>query len=63
MERQDNFVGFRDRLAVIATMHRKELAIAPILESSLGVKVIVPQDFNSDLSAHLLAILIARQIK
>ena len=49
MERQDNFVGFRDRLAVIATMHRKELAIAPILEASLGVRVVVPQDFNSDL--------------
>jgi len=38
-----------DRLVVIATMHRKELAIAPILESSLGVKVTVPQDFNTDL--------------
>ena len=30
-------------------MHRKELAIAPILESSLGIKALVPQDFDSDL--------------
>ncbi|PZU96030.1 MAG: hypothetical protein DCE90_11425 [Pseudanabaena sp.] len=41
-------IEFADRLAVIATMHHKELAIAPILESSLGVKVTVPQDFDSD---------------
>jgi hypothetical protein len=30
-------------------MHRKELAIAPIVQTSLGVRVAVPQDFNSDL--------------
>jgi hypothetical protein len=30
-------------------MHRKELAIAPILQASLGVRVTVPQDFDSDL--------------
>jgi len=30
-------------------MHRKELAIAPILQTSLGVIVTVPQDFDSDL--------------
>jgi hypothetical protein len=48
-ERQDNLVEFCDRIAVIATMHRKELAIAPILQASLGVRVIVPQDFDSDL--------------
>ncbi|MFM7600981.1 MAG: DUF6671 family protein [Pseudanabaena sp.] len=46
---QDHSINFRDRLVVIATMHRKELAIAPILETALGVKVTVPQDFNSDL--------------
>jgi len=45
----DNRISFRDRLAVIATMHRKELAIAPILQTSLGVTVTVPQNFNSDL--------------
>lgn len=47
--RIDHKINFRDRLAVIATMHRKELAIAPILERSLGVRVTVPQDFDSDL--------------
>ena len=46
---QDNWIDFRDRIAVIATMHRKELAIAPILQASLGVRVTVPQDFDSDL--------------
>jgi hypothetical protein len=30
-------------------MHRKELAIAPILQTSLGVRVTVPQNFDSDL--------------
>jgi hypothetical protein len=45
----NNRIQYRDRLVVIATMHRKELAIAPILQTSLGVRVTVPQDFNSDL--------------
>ncbi|MEA5506029.1 DUF6671 family protein [Halotia wernerae UHCC 0503] len=40
---------FSDRLAVLATMHQKEKVIAPILEQELGVKVIVPQDFNTDI--------------
>jgi hypothetical protein len=48
-ERPDNLVEFHDRLVVIATMHRKELAIAPVLQTSLGVRVTVPQDFDSDL--------------
>ncbi len=46
---QECRIEFGDRLVVIATMHRKELAIAPIVQTSLGVKVTVPQDFNSDL--------------
>jgi hypothetical protein len=46
---QDNRIEFRDRLAVIATMHRKEAAIAPILQTSLELRTIVPQDFDSDL--------------
>jgi hypothetical protein len=45
----DHRINFRDRLAIIATMHHKELAIAPILQDALGIKVTVPQDFNSDL--------------
>ena len=44
----DNSIEFADRLVVIATMHRKELAIAPILQTALGVKTTVPQDFDSD---------------
>lgn len=39
---------FKDRVAVLATMHRKEDAIAPILESELGLKIQVPTDFNTD---------------
>jgi hypothetical protein len=46
---QDHRIEFADRPAIIATMHRKELVIAPILQTSLGVKATVPQDFNSDL--------------
>jgi hypothetical protein len=39
---------FLDRLCVIATMHEKEKAIAPIITQELGMKTIVPQDFNTD---------------
>ena len=41
-------IEFHDRPAIIATMHRKEIAIAPILESTLGLKTLVPQNFDSD---------------
>ncbi len=37
-----------DRVIVLATMHAKEQAIAPILAQELGVDVIVPSDFNTD---------------
>ena len=40
---------FTGRVAVIATMHKKEEAIAPILESELGVQCIVPNNFNTDI--------------
>ncbi|MGV0104674.1 DUF6671 domain-containing protein [Nostoc sp. DSM 114160] len=40
---------FNDRLAVLATMHQKEKVIAPLLEQELGINVIVPQDFNTDI--------------
>ena len=36
------------RVAVIATKHRKEQAIAPLLESTFGVKTRVPSDFDTD---------------
>jgi hypothetical protein len=39
---------FAGRVAVLATMHRKEQAIAPILEASLGVKLAVPSAFDTD---------------
>lgn len=40
---------FNERLAVLATMHQKEKVIAPLLEQELGIKIIVPQDFNTDI--------------
>nr|WP_223805576.1 DUF6671 family protein [Pseudanabaena sp. UWO310] len=51
MERgnENNQIEFRERLAVIATMHRKEMAIAPILQTALGINSIIPPEFNSDL--------------
>ena len=39
---------FADRVAVIATMHHKEKAIAPLVESALGVKTFVPNSFDTD---------------
>ncbi|GAB1542252.1 hypothetical protein NUACC21_49260 [Scytonema sp. NUACC21] len=39
---------FANRVAVLATMHHKETAIAPILEQELGIKVTVPQNFDTD---------------
>ncbi len=39
---------FKGRKLVVATMHGKERVIAPLLEEHLGVKVVVPQDFDSD---------------
>lgn len=39
---------FAERIAVLATMHRKETAIAPVLEHELGVTVSVPDAFDTD---------------
>ena len=39
---------FRGRLAVLATMHRKEQAIAPVLEEALGLQVEVPPGLDTD---------------
>lgn len=39
---------FAGRVAVIATMHRKEQAISPRLASALGVQPFVPPRFNTD---------------
>ncbi len=39
---------FAHRVAVLATMHGKEAAIAPLLQAELNLKTIVPADFNTD---------------
>jgi hypothetical protein len=39
---------FQNRTGALATMHQKEQVIAPILESTLGVQMIVPQGLNTD---------------
>jgi hypothetical protein len=39
---------FRGRLAVLATMHRKEQVIAPVLEDALGLRVEVLQSVDTD---------------
>ncbi|MBD2359468.1 hypothetical protein H6G41_33695 [Tolypothrix sp. FACHB-123] len=38
---------FSNHVAILATMHQKQQAIAPILEP-LGIKIIVPPNFNTD---------------
>ncbi|MGL5064466.1 MAG: DUF6671 family protein [Microcoleus sp.] len=37
-----------NREAVLATMHQKERAIAPILSAELGIKISVPANFDTD---------------
>ena len=39
---------FKGRLAVLATMHRKEQAIAPVLEEMLGLRVKVARGLDTD---------------
>jgi hypothetical protein len=39
---------FKDRTLVIATMHKKEKIIKPILEKELWVKCIIVENFNTD---------------
>jgi hypothetical protein len=39
---------FENRIIVIATMHKKESVIAPLLEDNFNLKCIVPSEFNSD---------------
>ncbi|MFW5708368.1 MAG: DUF6671 family protein [Bacteroidota bacterium] len=40
---------FKGRKAVIATKHKKDLVIAPLLEKELGLVCITPQDLDTDL--------------
>lgn len=39
---------FADRRAILATMHRKEQVIAPILQQELGLEVVIPTGFETD---------------
>ncbi len=39
---------FANRVAVLATMHQKERAIAPLLERELAVTALVPSNFDTD---------------
>jgi predicted RNA-binding Zn-ribbon protein involved in translation (DUF1610 family) len=39
---------FKDRTAIVATMHQKEQAIAPILEPALALQIRVPDAFDTD---------------
>lgn len=41
-------IDFSGRTALLATRHRKEQVIAPLLAAELGVKVTVPVEFDSD---------------
>lgn len=40
--------SLRGEIAVLATMHGKERAIAPLLARFLGLRVVVPEDFDTD---------------
>ncbi|MCP1372993.1 DUF6671 family protein [Dyella lutea] len=40
--------SLRGETAVLATMHGKQRAIAPLLARFLGLRVVVPQDFDTD---------------
>lgn len=40
---------FTNRNVILATMHKKEQVIAPILEQELGVRVTIPADINTDI--------------
>lgn len=39
---------FQNRTAVLATMHKKESVISPILKEKLGISIIVPNQFYTD---------------
>jgi hypothetical protein len=39
---------FNNRVGILATMHQKERVIAPLMKQELGIEVVVPQNFNSD---------------
>lgn len=48
MKEKTNIEFFKNRKVVLVTNHGKEMAIAPVLEQELGVKVEVLTNFNTD---------------
>lgn len=48
MENLDIVNDWKNRRCVLATMHKKERVISPLLEQKLGITVTVPQNFNTD---------------
>lgn len=40
---------FQGKKAVIATKHKKEIAIKPIIEKELGLECIIPENFDTDI--------------
>ncbi|TFI55149.1 hypothetical protein BLD44_005290 [Mastigocladus laminosus UU774] len=40
---------FTNRIALLATKHQKEEVIVPVLEAELGIKIIVQDDFDTDI--------------
>jgi hypothetical protein len=43
-----NYQMFSNRVGILATMHQKEKIIAPLLKQELGIDIVVPQNFNTD---------------
>ena len=39
---------FKNRVAILATMHKKEEVISSILQNKLGIEIVVPEGFNTD---------------
>lgn len=48
MNKENNISLFADRTAVLASMHKKEEVIAPVLKEKVGIDLLVPKGFNSD---------------
>jgi hypothetical protein len=40
---------FKNRSCILATMHKKEQVMVPLLEQQLQMQVMVPEDFNTDI--------------
>lgn len=48
MNKENNVSLFAERIAVLASMHKKEEVIAPVLKEKVGIDLLVPKGFNSD---------------